>query len=83
MHLPPALHMCFTAAHTPETARQLVQDISECARELQDGGVPGKVRHRSAEGWSQHSHRPPLSSLLIDGVDGWHCCVLLLLRGSG
>eukprot|EP00873_Tetraselmis_striata_P000092 jgi/Tetstr1/420356/TSEL_011476.t1 len=34
LHLPPALHMCFTAAHTMETVQELLADIESCRHQL-------------------------------------------------
>mmetsp|Transcript_39584 Transcript_39584/g.101195 ORF Transcript_39584/g.101195 Transcript_39584/m.101195 type:complete len:260 (-) Transcript_39584:203-982(-) len=34
LHLPPALHMCFTAAHTMETVQELLADIKSCRHQL-------------------------------------------------
>lgn len=38
LHLPPALHMCFTAAHTMETVEELLADIEACRQQLLDKG---------------------------------------------
>lgn len=37
---PPAVHICFTAAHTgPDTVRRLVDDLAECTAEV--AAAPG------------------------------------------
>mmetsp|Transcript_15689 Transcript_15689/g.43899 ORF Transcript_15689/g.43899 Transcript_15689/m.43899 type:complete len:682 (+) Transcript_15689:29-2074(+) len=56
LHLPPALHMCFTASHTPETAEQLLQDIAACREALLSG--EGNAEGGSAKLYGMSSSLP-------------------------